>query len=178
LDKTWRHSDVSASMRLQAICTQPLLYRMLAVIARSGDSWLVFAVLVVAWWVSGFEHKSIPLMIGVSATAASAMAGLAKQIYRRRRPVGVWGAIYRRTDPLSFPSGHAARTLAIAVMIWVFFGPVYGLIAAAWSIAVGLSRVALAVHWLSDVLAGWMLGLLVGGVCLVAQQACLTPLLV
>lgn len=73
----------------------------------------------------------------------------------------------------SFPSGHAATSvawLAIAVAIWrVMPGAklratviAIGIVMTA---AVGISRIYLHVHWFSDVAAGWGLALLVYGAC-------------
>ena len=67
----------------------------------------------------------------------------------------------------SFPSGHTANTTALVIALalvlasrvpsnearrWVFGG------AALLVSLMGWSRLALNVHWLSDVLAGWVLG--------------------
>ncbi len=37
---------------------------------------------------------------------------------KRSRPEGEWGAIYRNSDPHSFPSGHATRAIMLAVLFW------------------------------------------------------------
>jgi undecaprenyl-diphosphatase len=69
----------------------------------------------------------------------------------------------------SFPSGHSADTtalcigLAIVVVAALVRRPaervaVFGA-AAAVSVAVGVSRLVLGVHWPTDVVAGWALGL-------------------
>ncbi len=85
---------------------------------------------------------------------------------RRRRPDGQWGAIYRSTDPHSFPSGHAARAFLIAVLA-VGLGPAwFGISALLWAPFVTLARVAMGVHYLSDVLAGVLVGLVMGLVIL------------
>jgi undecaprenyl-diphosphatase len=79
---------------------------------------------------------------------------------------------YRRLGSVgggSFPSGHAADTTALAVGVAIVLGAVllrrpaervlvFGG-AAAVSIAVGISRLVLGVHWPTDVLAGWAIGL-------------------
>jgi undecaprenyl-diphosphatase len=85
-----------------------------------------------------------------------------KLLIRRRRPPGEWGAIYRNTDPHSFPSGHAARAAMLAVLLCAW-GPTWAApVAIAWAPLVSLARVALGVHYLSDVIAGGVLGLAAG----------------
>ena len=72
----------------------------------------------------------------------------------------------------SFPSGHAADTTAFVVslllIVWCAFDvprqvkmwlSVFGVLA---FLAMGLTRIVLNVHWLSDVLAGWCIGAAVG----------------
>lgn len=90
---------------------------------------------------------------------------------RRRRPEGNWGSIYRRTDPHSFPSGHAVRSMLLAVLC-LGWGP--GWLAGAallWGPLVVLARVAMGVHYLSDVLAGAVLGILLGWLALAVLPA-------
>src|SRR5678810_1059321 len=80
---------------------------------------------------------------------------------RRKRPEGNWGQIYRYTDPHSFPSGHAARAFLIAT-IASGLGPAWLAIALwVWAPLVAFARVAMGVHYLSDILAGSLLGILV-----------------
>ncbi|HSK66925.1 MAG TPA: phosphatase PAP2 family protein, partial [Anaerolineales bacterium] len=61
----------------------------------------------------------------------------------------------------SFPSGHAARAFLIAV-IGSALGPAWlGILLWIWAPLVALARVAMGVHYLSDVIAGAMLGILI-----------------
>ena len=100
------------------------------------------------------------LVIAIVATGLAVKAG--KLLTRRVRPEGEWGGSYRRGDPHAFPSGHAARASLLAVLGFAF-GPAWlGPVLAVWAVLVALSRVALGVHYVSDVVAGAALGVCCG----------------
>ncbi|MFN8018901.1 MAG: phosphatase PAP2 family protein [Acidimicrobiales bacterium] len=99
---------------------------------------------------------------GLTATVAKAAVG------RQRPPVRLH--LVTETEP-SFPSGHATDStavylaLALVIAVVVLRSPraraaVVGA-AGALAGAIGLSRLVLGVHWPSDVIAGWSLGLAV-----------------
>ncbi len=81
---------------------------------------------------------------------------------RRPRPEGDWGAIYRNTDPHSFPSGHAARVSMLTVLAFSFGSSGLGIVLAIWAFLVCLARIWMGVHYVSDILAGLLLGLIFG----------------
>ncbi len=155
-------ADAAASQRLR-VAEQPGPLRSLAVLlGHSGDSWFWFAGLLLLWLLgdSNWKYRAVFLFIAILGTAVIVMA--LKFTIRRRRPEGEWGQIYRKTDPHSFPSGHAARGLLIGVVAWGL-GPFwFGLVLLLWGPLVGLARVAMGVHYVSDVLAGWIVGLVMG----------------
>lgn len=87
-----------------------------------------------------------------------------KQIFQRARPLDQIIA----ADGFSFPSGHAfAATVFYGMMVvlvwrltdWRWARALAVALGPAIILAVGLSRVYLNVHYLSDVLAGWAIGL-------------------
>lgn len=150
-----RYSD---TMR---VAEKPGALRSFAVfLAHSGDSWF-WGIGMVVLWIAGDPHWkewSIVQFAGISMLAALVMG--IKFIVRRRRPEGEWGSIYRNTDPHSFPSGHAARSFLIAVLA-SGLGPAWlAILLWVWAPLVALARVAMGVHYLSDIAAGAALGIM------------------
>jgi undecaprenyl-diphosphatase len=160
--------DLDARLtRGMRIAEKPGLLRTLAaVLAHSGDSWFWLAGLGLLWWLgTGYWRRE--LLILIASIIATAMVVFAvKLIVRRQRPEGEWGKFYRQTDPHSFPSGHAARAMMLAVVMMGLGSIGLGFLLLVWALLVALSRVAMGVHYLSDVLAGMVLGLVIAGVVL------------
>ena len=154
--------DNRLSIQLR-IAENPGLRRRLAVLlAHSGDSWLWLLGLGLLWLLGSSAWKSLALTLLAAILITAVLVLLIKFTVRRQRPPGAWGNIYRSTDPHSFPSGHAARAVMLAVLS-MHVGPSWlGWLLLAWSPLVGLARVAMGVHYLSDVLAGAFFGVLAG----------------
>jgi undecaprenyl-diphosphatase len=94
---------------------------------------------------------------------------LLKRTAGRDRPSSLSGgmALVREPDRYSFPSGHAAAAMAIALAYSAVF-PVWAPVLLLLAFVVGFSRVRLAVHYPSDVVAGQLiaagtLGILLAG---------------
>lgn len=163
--------DARLSDRLRVAEKPGPLRSMGVFFAHSGDSWFWGAALVILWFTgdSFWKDWSVLQLAGIAVLAALVL--LIKFSVRRQRPIGEWGGIYRNTDPHSFPSGHAARAFMIAV-IAAGLGPAWlGLALLVWAPLVSLARVAMGVHYISDVLAGAVLGLLMGLAVLQAAGA-------
>jgi undecaprenyl-diphosphatase len=154
--------DARLSDRLR-VAEKPGLLRTLAVFfAHSGDSWFWGLGLILVWWRGDAFWKQWAATLFVSIGALAVTVLMIKLIVRRRRPEGEWGGIYRSTDPHSFPSGHAARAFLIGVLA-LGLGPAWlAALLCLWAPLVSLARVAMGVHYLSDVVAGAILGIIVG----------------
>jgi len=131
---------------------------------RGGDGGL--------WYALGL---AVLLFGGASRLAAAGAATLAaatgivvfvrlKLLIRRPRPCALAVHCWARLlppDQFSFPSGHSITAFAVAVPIGNFYPSLLpGLLFCAMSIA--LSRVLLGMHYVSDVLAGSLVGAALG----------------
>jgi undecaprenyl-diphosphatase len=158
--------DARWTQRLRVAERPGILHRLCAFLAHSGDSWFWAAGLAVLAWLGDAFWRPWALLLLVSILVLAALVLGIKFLIRRRRPEGEWGRFYRSTDPHSFPSGHAARAILIAVLATGLGPPWLAVVLWVWAPLVALARVAMGLHYLSDVLAGILLGLLAGAVAL------------
>lgn len=103
---------------------------------------------------------------GITALAVAALGVLARlglsMLVREPRPAETFRAV--PVSGFSFPSGHTVTSALIAGALAFLLSrllPARGARFAAtvlglWAALVGLSRIYLGVHWLSDVVAGWL----------------------
>ena len=140
-----------------------------AALAHSGDSWFWILGLALIWWRAQDPWKSWALRLIVMILGLGLVVMLLKFSFRRRRPEGQGGAIYRNTDPHSFPSGHAARATLLVILTFAWGPSWLAVILLIWAPLVALARVALGVHYLSDILAGAGLGLIFGVIGILTQ---------
>jgi undecaprenyl-diphosphatase len=88
-----------------------------------------------------------------------------KSLFQRPRPGFDWAEVWPETG---FPSGHSMDSfvvyLAIALVIWRLAGRRMGIVASVLAlgvtISVGISRIYLGAHWLSDVIGGYLAAML------------------
>jgi len=122
------------------------------------------AAVVLAAWAFWRGARRMALWAVVTITVAGLLDATVKAVVNRPRP--------KLPSPIahfpggSFPSGHAMTavvgTAVIVLMILPLLSKVWRVVAwtlaALISLASGLCRVALGVHYISDVVAGWVLG--------------------
>jgi undecaprenyl-diphosphatase len=146
-----------------------------------GDAVPLLTILVMAGvlapvsWGGGWRLLSLPW---ASAVVAFLIASFFKNLIARERPpASDWAS---PAHGFAFPSGHAttatAGYLVLAILVSML-GPVakHRVFVLSCGVAlaalVGLSRVILGVHWPTDVLAGWALGVAVAAATLAISRA-------
>ena len=102
------------------------------------------------------------LLISVGIGGEAAMNLLLKSIFERARP-DLWDWIVTETHT-SFPSGHATASMALALcivyLLWNTKWRKATIIAASvYLLLIGFSRLYLGVHFPTDILGGWLLGI-------------------
>ncbi len=126
--------------------------------AHSGDSYIWGALMVGAWFLGNHQWKVRALAGAIGLVLVEVVVIALKMVLRRPRPPGDSGRIYRKADPFSFPSGHAARAALLCILAWSL-GPLAAAVAiTAWSPVMVVSRVAVGIHYVLDVAAGILLG--------------------
>lgn len=177
-----RRLDVTVTETLHGYAVaHPLWVRVMRVCTDLFAPWpLRAAALFLVLWLVSRGARRLAVWVLTTMVVGGLLGPLLKLLVGRDRPV--------LPDPvaeapgLAFPSGHALNAmLAAGVLVVVFLprpptstrtgqpvtraGPLTQ--AAIWlaalllALVTGFSRIALGVHWSSDVLAGWLLGLAV-----------------
>ena len=130
-------------------------------LGRFPLSWLIVAVAGSILWRQGRQRAIAVLLIGEAASWAT--NNVIKAAIDRPRPPDAIAEASRS----SFPSGHAAFAAVTAVLLVGLLVPTGrrvgpALLAATLALVMGLSRIYLGVHWLSDVIAGFSVGAGIG----------------
>ena len=167
-------TDFGPQLRLDGVVSEALyagdhravaLNDLLEVLTAPGLSWFRFAVFLPvlvllvrrrAWWTAAWLLTAVAL-IGPLNTAL-------KHYFGRVRPDFAQGGA--RLESLSYPSGHSSGIATLVTVALVLAWPLMAARARHWALAVGvvlvllvgLTRMWLGVHFLSDVIGGWALG--------------------
>jgi len=161
-----RHADHDTASALHSYAAQHRGFTTAMVwISRAGSplAWWIVLTPVCAWLIYRRSRRLAAFLV-VTALGSSVLNSLVKTAVNRARPILI--------DPVahaagkSFPSGHTqAATVGCGILVLIFLPVVsrarrhWLWVSAAVVVAViGFSRIALGVHYLSDVLGGLVLG--------------------
>ena len=119
--------------------------------------------LIAAIWLFAKRMRGRALLLAATVLLQRLAVELMKDAFGRPRP-----AVEHLPSSFAFPSGHAANSMATYLAIAIIALPDRYrrpaiLAALAITLVVGLTRLVLGVHWASDVVGGWTLGLVAVG---------------
>ena len=127
---------------------------------RIGDGWLWYSLGAILLIAGGPNRYAAVCAAGAAAIAGVLVFKALKKISHRQRPCHLEPHCWSRVlppDQFSFPSGHTMTAFSIALVISYFYpgleGAMYFLAA-----SIAVSRVVLGMHFLSDVVAGALIG--------------------
>lgn len=131
---------------------------------RLGDGWLWYGLGAILLILGGPQRFSAVGAAGAAGLVGVLVFKILKLLSQRSRPCQLEPHCWSRVlppDKFSFPSGHTMTAFSIALVVSYFYpsleGPLFFLAA-----SIAVSRIVLGMHFLSDVLAGIVLGVGLG----------------
>ncbi|AJR09985.1 phosphatase PAP2 family protein [Photobacterium gaetbulicola] len=126
-------------------------------VSHTGDGhlYVIFALMI---WGADVEQGADVVKTGLQAFALEVPVYLLlKYSLKRRRPEAL-PSFVTPSDKYSLPSGHTTAAFVMASLITAFY-PDTSWFIWPWAVAIGFSRVLLGVHYITDVIAGALLGI-------------------
>jgi undecaprenyl-diphosphatase len=169
--------DAWATPFLHGIAS-PGLDRVMEALTTLGSSLVIVpAFLVVMAFLAWRRRFGAALFLGLASGGALVIDGTMKLFFQRPRPQLPWAQVL---PDYSFPSGHTMNGfvffVALALITWSVFGRRAGVLALAaaliLAVGIGMSRIYLGFHYLTDVVGGVLAGtawLLVAGAAIRAR---------
>ena len=144
----------------------PALVRVLDVGSVATDPWVFRAIVIgVAVWLWHRGARRLAAWAVTTAAIGGVLGVLLKLLVERSRPV--FPEPVASASGYSVPSGHALNSMLVVGIMLLVFLPVLSTVGrvvaytagAALVLFTGYDRIALGVHYVSDVLAGWVVAL-------------------
>ncbi|HEV3218828.1 MAG TPA: phosphatase PAP2 family protein [Candidatus Acidoferrales bacterium] len=143
----------------------PRWVRMWMMVAtRLGDGWLWCGIGIALLIVGGPRQLAAVESAGAAALSSVLLFLLLKRIIHRPRPCEIEPHCWSQATPpdkFSFPSGHTITAFAITIALGTCY-PAFQFPLLVVAASIGLSRIVLGMHYLSDVIAGTFLGSTLG----------------
>ena len=133
---------------------------------------LIVIVLLTGAWLVWKGRKADSLLVVLGSAGALALGPVLKAVVERPRPALSDHVVF--VHSWSYPSGHSLNSMAVLGLLTLLAirerpgalrRTALAVLGAFLVAVVGFSRVYLGVHWPSDVLAGWLIGVLWLTIC-------------
>lgn len=166
--------DMDVLMWLQENLRQEGLDQVFSFFTRlgnNGELWI--ALLVVLFIIPPFRRMALTAVASLISSALL-VEFVIKPLVARVRPYVTVEGLFSLVGPersYSFPSGHSATAFAVAYVLARMLPVKYGAPILLLAALMAFSRLYVGVHYPTDVLAGVLVGVLVGETCYQIQKA-------
>lgn len=156
--------DVKIFNLINKVWTNPVFDIVMPFVSQVGTGEVIFLVSVLCYVMRRKKDRgALALLLIAGLAAAYYVVASVKGVVGRPRPFILMpdANLFSIEKSFSFPSGHAANAFMAATILSEFFGSwraVLFFVAA----LIGYSRIYLGVHFLSDIIAGAIVGILIG----------------
>ncbi len=153
-------ADLRWAQRINQSATRPRVYALLRVADWLGNGVLWYVVIAALFFSGNDTARACAIDMLITGTVGLLLYMALKRSTSRARPFARCADIQlcaRALDEFSFPSGHAQHTVAFALVLGSYY-PLAAFALAPFVVLVSISRVALGLHYPSDVVAGAALG--------------------
>ncbi len=131
---------------------------------RLGDGWIWYSTAILLLLFGGPQRFAAVASAALASVVGIAVFKALKRLSQRPRPCQIephcWSKVLP-PDKFSFPSGHTMTASSVALVLTYFY-PSLELALIFLALSIALSRIVLGMHFLSDVLAGIILGVALG----------------
>ncbi len=159
-------AELNACRRFNRAVRTAGLLKTFQVASRLGDGVLWYSLIAALALFFGSTGRLVALQCAVAGASGLAIYRLLKNVLVRERPYMTHAAIVCAGKPLdrfSFPSGHTLHAVSFTLIVCSSL-PMLAAVLVPVALLIALSRVVLGLHYPTDVLAGGMLGALIGSV--------------
>ena len=154
--------DMGWCLRANRWCERHILRTYFSVVSRLGDGVFWYSLMAVMVVMDGVQGMIAAAHMAATGLVALLMYKTLKRWTRRPRPFAHDGRIRAWVAPLdefSFPSGHTLHATVFTLIALAYY-PMLAILLVPFALSVALSRVFLGLHYPSDVLAAFGIGML------------------
>ncbi|TPW10908.1 MAG: hypothetical protein FD130_2100 [Halothiobacillaceae bacterium] len=154
------NADLAITLSVNRGCRTRAIRKFFVAVSRLGDGIFWYTLMLLFPLLYGMEGLRTTLEMFCAGMLALAIYKVLKKQTGRLRPCAISRHITPGTAPLdefSFPSGHTLHAVTFS-LVACSANPGLVIVLVPFTICIALSRVVLGLHYLSDVMAGALIG--------------------